>query len=386
MNHFYTVTFSEEYARTFKIEMTKSTDIEPFLSDFLLTFNTVFIPIDNTMNNSEIKPFHLSLPRNRQTARPANPASPNQSSPINSNAVDLKKRLLSPKTIKPVKDNQNEIPISPTVSPQTAIEQVAEKVLPAPQQNPVNKPAPNTVTNTNINKEILNNLIKDDQYWLAPLTPSVVVRFSFKVVTNDQELTFELHGDTDSYPLMSAKMEGPSRADGIIFYLDGISKGESRYTPGNSSFFVGLDTGRGSQLSEACAAVYSPSFLSPTQPRVFDFLIPALKKIEGKSRMLPIEMGETSGLVTRLSQMSKHAIRLKTRIPPPSSGDSFDMTFNGKFKQSSLSNLILYHDSNSNKDLCSLGMISHNQYSLEISYPLSPVQGFMAAIAAAMPI
>ena len=101
--------------------------------------------------------------------------------------------------------------------------------------------------------------------------------------------------------------------------------------------------------------------------------------------MLPIPLDESSGLVARLSQMSKEAIRLKTRIPS-SQGNSFDMTFDGKFKQYSLSNFILYHDSNTKKDLCSLGMISEGRYLLEIGYPLSPLQGFLAAIAASAPI
>ena len=63
---------------------------------------------------------------------------------------------------------------------------------------------------------------------------------------------------------------------------------------------------------------------------MFDFLIPALKKRDGKNNMFPIAFKEaSSGLFERRVNVSKEAIRLKTRVPVNSGNTGWDTTFEG---------------------------------------------------------
>lgn len=399
--------------RTFKNKMSKSIEIEPYLNDYMSVFRSIFIPLDKSLNTSEIKPLHLAVPRNRQGIKTnasnagGQSASPSRLSENNNETADDDTRNnLNNTDKKPTRFltnrylNQNDSSKpkdSSTGSAFKGIEEVAKKILPknqtnndnpnenieaAPKQSKQKSNSQLSATTQN-DKEVIEMLIRNDDYWYLPLQQSIIIRLIFSVYTVSSKYAFELFIDGDDVPLMSAEMLGQSRADGINISIRDRLVGETHYTPGNSSLFVGITIN--DQKDEACAAIFNPSFSSVSQPRVFDFLVPALKKISGRSRMLPIPLDESSGLVARLSQMSKEAIRLKTRIPS-SQGNSFDMTFDGKFKQYSLSNFILYHDSNTKKDLCSLGMISEGRYLLEIGYPLSPLQGFLAAIAASAPI
>lgn len=394
--------------------MSNSIECEPYLDDYYSSFRSIFIPIDKSLNTSEIKPLHLALPRNRQGTRAnQSPSRISGNNNINNNNEIIEEEIRENPTTntekKPTRfltnryTAQNESSKSgkdskpkesTTASIYNKIEEVAQKVLPS-NQNSNNIPNENVDTTpkqskqksksqltatTQNDREVIEMLIRNEDYWYLPLSPSIVIRLIFTV---SSKYAFELLIDGEEVPLMSAEMSGQSRADGITIFIRGEEKGETHYTPGNSSLFAGVQVN--DQKDEACATIFNPSFSSVSQPRIFDFLVPALKKINGRSRMLPILLDESSGLVARLSQMSKEAIRLKTRIPA-SQGSSFDMTFDGKFQQSSLSNFILYHDSNTRKDLCSLGMISEGRYLLEISYPLSPLQGFLAAISASAPI
>lgn len=397
--------------------MSNSTEFEPYLDDYMSSFRNIFIPIDKSLNTSEIKPLHLALPRNRQGMRGGN-ASPSRLSATNniSEAPEdgIKDRTANNSEKKPArfltnrylsqnesskggKDSNPKSKDSATASIYNKVEEVAQKVLPnnqtdnenqnenpnPPPKQPKSKASSQLTATTQNDKEVIDMLIRNEDYWYLPLSPSIFIRLIFAVHNVSSKYTFELLIDGEDIPLMSAEMAGQSRADGITIYIKQQEKGETHYTPGNSSLFAGVAIN--DQKDEACAAIFNPSFSSVSQPRIFDFLVPALKKINGRSRMLPILLEESSGLVSRLSQMSKEAIRLKTRIPA-SQGNSFDMTFDGKFQQSSLSNFILYHDSNTRKDLCSLGMISEDRFLLVIGYPLSPLQGFLAAISASAPI
>lgn len=402
--------------------MSKSIECEPFLDDYMAAFHSIFIPLDKSMSTSEIKPLHLSLPRNRQGVRNSNasnagaqsPTAPRISNPTNNEVNDegnnknssekkSSTRFLSNHYLESSKSGKNSR--QSTKDPSSSykgINEIAQKTLPKNQPNANENDAsdvqaPNQeipsrpprqkqlMATTQNDREVIEMLMRNDDYWFSPLSLSGSIRLIFIVSFVSSKYSFDLFIDGDESPLMQAEMLGQSRADGIKIMINGQQIGETHYTPGNSSLFAGVSVSS-EQQNEACAAIYNPSFSSASQPRIFDFLVPALKKINGKSRMLPIPLDESSGLVARLSQMSKEAIRLKTRIPSMQ-GNSFDMTFDGKFQQASLSNFILYHDSNTRKDICSLGMISSSgHYLLEIGYPLSPIQGFLAAVSASAPL
>ncbi|OHT07298.1 hypothetical protein TRFO_24552 [Tritrichomonas foetus] len=413
------------------MEMSKTIEYEPFLSDYDVVFHSIFTLIDPAINTSEIKPLHLAVPRNRQglkvstqksnnsatTSPVVNKGNTSQLSSTNTGAAantgsDQKPqtRFLSQRYLNSGKTTSNR---SGNVSSETANDQMNERSSSRTQLEPtkitkttanVSQPSPSqeqpqqpsrprheepnrhkaqTISSTD-NNAVTEMIIKNDDFWLMPLSPSLGVRFKFLAVKSGQSYVYNLALETNDEVILSAKMNGSTISDGITLSYRGREVGKSHFTGGNSAFFIGVQA-TSTDLNESCASIYNPSFSSSAQPRVFDFLVPALKKINGRSRMFPIPFEGTSGLVTRLSQMSKEAIRLKTRIPT-SQGNSFDMTFDGKFEIECLSNFILYHDSNVRKDICALGKVGEGAFTLDVGYPLSPLQGFLAAVASNIPI
>jgi hypothetical protein len=108
--------------------------------------------------------------------------------------------------------------------------------------------------------------------------------------------------------------------------------------------------------------------------------MPAIRKIDGKSRMCLISVSDMSSLWQKFKQNAKEAIGLKAREPPGG-----DLTFEGKFGRPAPENFVLFHDSNTKRDLCQFGMTARGSYLLEVTYPLSLLQGFFAAVCAVMP-
>jgi hypothetical protein len=82
----------------------------------------------------------------------------------------------------------------------------------------------------------------------------------------------------------------------------------------------------------------------------------------------------------RSAKNAKEALKLKPREPPGG-----DLTFEGKFEQAAPANFQLFHDSNPRRSLCSFGMTAQGGYTIELVYPLSPLQGFLAAVCATIP-
>ena len=79
-------------------------------------------------------------------------------------------------------------------------------------------------------------------------------------------------------------------------------------------------------------------------------------------------------------------IRMKTRVPVNSGNTGWDTTFDGRLSKASVANFVLYHDSSVRKDLCIFGKLRDNEYELEVGYPLSPLQGFLAGVTAMLPL
>lgn len=376
--------------------MTSNIEYEPFIEDYNCSFHGIFTLFDISLNTGEIKPVHLALPRNR--AQKKNPAA----SPVNSSGprvVNPGDRPTANETPKPTrflsskytsrtngsgrlsgstnKDQPNESASSPPEkNKNTNTSQPAEN---KPADKPLRRPGLSHQDNT----AVTEMLLKIENYWMMPLSPSMFVRFIFTVIENPNSgTTFKLSLEKDRTTILTAKMQGTQRFSPMLIYFGENLIGETKVAQQNSGIYAGLTALR--PPSEACAVVFNPSFSASNQPRMFDFLVPALKKIEGKSRMFPIQFSDTSGLVTKMAQMSKECIRMKTRIPVLN-GKDYDMTYDGKFERSHMSNFVLFHDSNVRKDLCTFGICHDGKFELEVGYPMSPVQGFIAAIAATLP-
>jgi hypothetical protein len=222
-------------------------------------------------------------------------------------------------------------------------------------------------------KSIIDAAPKDNDFWLYPLPPSGLSFFFFRVDSSQASWQFSLLHGSDGRPILAATMDGQTRADGVSVTKPSgpvIAEGKLDQTA-KVVFFVSSISG---DAGELCSAVFE-------QGKMTDLVIPAIKKFEGRSRMCPIRVGESSALYVKMTQNAKEAIRLRIREPPANG----DLTFGGKFEISSPANFLLYHESKAKKDLCSFGMCKSGLYAIEIGYPLAPVQGFAGAICATMP-
>jgi hypothetical protein len=297
------------------------TDCEPCLTSYAVCFHQVFTLVDPSMNSSEIKPLHLAIPRSRGSARPSPqlpPEKPKPDEPVGGRI---------PQTTLPSKPNRPSA--APTVHP--------------PQSDPP---------------------LKSDAFWLSPLSPSATLRFQFKI----EDGSFRILSESDSQVLLTALPNGAKPSAVRIFAQD-QEIGEGKWDKTSGAFFAGVNLG--GNRGEACCAIYNG--------KSFVFVIPAIKKIEGKPRMCPISMGEVSELCALTNKNAKEAVKLKMK-----EAIGGDLTFGGKFDRAAPTNFQLFHESNAKKNLCSFGMNGKGDYVLEVSYPLSPLQGFVAAVCAVL--
>lgn len=367
--------------------MSKIVEYEPCLADYHVVFHEIFTLNDQSLNTSEIKPLHLSVPRNRQGVKPA--PSPTQVKTTTNAQEDQStkrnQRFLSNRylTQKPsAMTATNPPPAAP--KPTDIIAETAQKIVEPQKQPEPPKPQQRLGISEGDNRVNTETLLRTEEFWVLPLSPSVTVRFIFTMDGNSGPgYVFRMMTESTHEVILSAEMKGASRNSGMSLYFEKHPVGSAKYIQGSMCFFAGVQTSRG--LCEAGAALYNGAYTSSKDPKIFEFLVPALKKMDGKSRMFPILYADVSGLWTRASQLSKEAIRMKTRIPPKSASGDWDMTFGGRMTAPSLSNFEIYHESNERKTLCSLSLRRLNEYSLVISYPMSPLQGFLAAVAAVIP-
>jgi hypothetical protein len=290
-------------------------DFEPFLSDYAVTFHQAFTLLDSAMSTSEISPIHLSGPRNRAARSAAEKPKPEEP-PANGRFLQHFARA---------------------------------KREPAPANGRGDAGAG-----------------RADDSWLFPAPPAAALHFLFQIESGSGPWRFSLLSDRGGEALLGAAMNGAGRKSGLRISAQKREVGEGTWDGSAFSCAVAIGTERG----VACCAVYSG--------RLFDLIIPAIKKVDGRSRMMQITGGQEAGLAERASKGAKEAIRLKAR-------ESSDLTFGGAFERAAPGNFQLVHDSNPKKVLCALGLKSSGAYALEVAYPLSPVQGFLAGIAATMP-
>ena len=340
--------------------MGDSVQYEPFLTGYDVVFHDIFTLIDPGMNTSEIKPLQLAIPRNVQGVRKTPTPAPSPE-PV---AVPAGTRLLSKRQIL-------------QVTPSTPVATKSPREAGSARETR----SPRVILSPSDNKAATETLMKASDFWLRPLDQAVRVRF----LIDREPGSFTMKTEATGEIILSATQKGDTRDEGIEIIHEGQVIGEGTYIRSNSTFCCGVDTPNG--RCEACAAVFNPSFALASEPRVFDFLIPALKKRDGKNNMFPIPYKEaSSGLFERMVNISKEAIRMKTRVPVNSGNTGWDTTFDGRLSKASVANFVLYHDSSVRKDLCIFGKLRDNEYELEIGYPLSPLQGFLAGVTAMLPL
>jgi hypothetical protein len=344
-------------------------ECEPYLLGHRVEFHSIFTLIDPTMNTSEIKPLHLAVPRNRQGMRMAPANQPNIKKPGAEEGGQVNQRFLSNRYLAAKRSADS---AKPQTVPAT-LTQPAQAIVTAATSE-ARRPL-----FSQENANAIAALLAVPNYWLYPLPSSAQISLIFSIEPRSSPPTFLLTNDATGQTLLSAKLNGPTRASGVAIYDDKRSIGEGIFTAATQTLYFGADTGSGN--SEASAIVFTPG--PGPQARMFDFLVPAIKKPskgETRGRMFPMPFGDTSSLAAKLKEGSKEAIQLKCRDP----GVSGDFTFGGKLAKPSPFNFALYHVSNANKDLCSMTLIDGSRFSLEIGYPLSPLQGFLAALASAV--
>jgi hypothetical protein len=347
--------------------MDQGAESEPFLGDFSVVFHQVFTLIDPAMNTSEIKPLHLALPKKHGMPRPAaaQPAVEKPRAEEQQNAPrTLTQRYSAPRRTKAH-------PLDTPNSIAQTTHRLAARVDDAAHQAVTQSPSPKPPAPEPRSAEA--SPVQSGDFWLFPIHPQSPARFDFRVDASQTPWHFTLHPEGDQSLVLSAQMNGSARAAGLRISIPKNSNpvAEGRLDRSTSAFFcvANLDADRG----EACSVIMSGD-------RLGEFIMPAIRKVEGKSRMCLIAVSEMSGLYQKLLQNAKEAIRLRTREPPGG-----DLTFEGRFERAAPGNFLLFHDSNTKRDLCQLGLTARGSYLLEICYPLSMLQGFFAAICAAMP-
>ena len=222
-------------------------------------------------------------------------------------------------------------------------------------------------------------------FYLLPCLQSQTINLIFRIddtIPNSISYQLEAPDEYDDKLRLRVQITGKTRDSSVEIFYNDMPVGEFRYNPANKSFSVGI-TSFNPPL-EAAAILFNPSFSTMDMPRIFDLLIPALKKVDGRNQMYKLAYNDQSVLIQYTSRMARESIRLKTKIPS-SQGNVFDTTFNGKFKHESPLNFILYHESNPKREIAIFSMIDKKTYNLTVTYPLSPMQAFFAAVAISIP-
>ena len=426
--------------------MSEQPEIVPYLASEAAHFRMDFVFFDLALTTSEIKPLHLSVPgtkhlgkkfqprtvQPRSTQERQQPQKQQQMDSHRTKADDSPKetkgnenrtsesrpekkpiqRLLSPNhslNVRPhdqpaslhgtpehekdnkkataiprVSKNQSTTSSNPQLTKQQSNEAIPSKNAAVPKQNE------NPENAKKSQKPILPTQPTSLEFSLAgfyllPCLPSQTIPLIFRIdKTKPNVLGFQLEApdEYDDKLRMRIEVMGHTRGSSIETFYNDLPVGEYRYNPANKTFSVGITSLNPSV--EAAAILFNPSYPSMDMPRIFDLIIPALKKIDGRNQMYKLAYGEQSTLIQCISRMAKESIRLKTKIPP-SQNNVFDTTFNGKFKEPSPLNFILYHESNPKREIAVCSKIDETSYSLVVTYPLSPMQAFFAAAAISIP-
>ena len=389
----------------------------PYINDQKSSFKMEFLLFDRSLSTSEVDPLHLTIPKNKNVNKRATPTKSDANSPTRTRDVQPKQAIpkkvepqtkkAEPAADKPEKQMPQKALLSQTLksymSTNIAKNQRASMQRSPAQKQPQDdqmarttphvtpseetKPAvPNPVENKLPGKATTLGLdFALNGTYLLPCLSSQSISMQVKIEKTPKDFyiyRLQMPAAVDPEQRLRVELYGHYRDSEAHVIFNGKEVGEMHYNSGNKSFSVALTAFQ--PYLECCSIIFNPSFSTPAMPRIFDFIFPALKKVDGRNQMFKIPFADNSQLVQCVSRMGKEAIRLKTKIPV-NNGNTFDTLFDGKFTRPSPLNFVLYHDSNPKKFICSFSAVDDTTYNLVVGYPLSPIQAFFAAVAASIP-
>lgn len=323
---------------------------EPYLDDDRITFHSLFTLMDPGFNTSEINPIMLSIPKSLRSKSKLSPKSP-----TNLNEAVEKGRLLTASTLK----GQNK---STTIENQNT-------------ENDTNKEKDQNTQHIILDPVIQRFVEGDRLFWMNPVPAKRVGCYHILIERAKNNLSFQLFFDKEKPCIMSATFDNAAIANTLSVSINDSSDFtiNSSYDTSNDTYFVSLCE-NGKEPIELCAANF-------VKPHIFDFYIPALKKNKqtGTSFMFPVPFDPSqSTLLKKHKEKSQESIKLLSRL---NDDPDMDTSFAGRFINKLPCNFILYHQSNRSKDIISFGQADETgYYLLNISYPMSTIQGFIAAI------
>lgn len=325
---------------------------EPYLDNDLVSFHNLFTFMDPCFNTSEIDPIMLSIPKSMRSKSKLS-----QKSPTDLNEAIDKGRLLTASTLK----GQN--------NPEKLINKNTEN-------NVVNKEKEQPVSHIILDPVIQKFVDADRLFWMHPIPVKRVGCFHVLIERAKARISFQLFFDKTKPCIMSATFDNSAISNTLSLSIKDSEDFtiNSSYDTSTDTYFASLTDNENGPI-EICAANF-------VKPHIFDFYIPALKKNKqtGTSSMFPLPFDPSqSVLLTKFKEKSQESIKLLSRL---NDDPDMDTSFTGRFINKLPCNFILYHQSNKSKDIISFGQADESgYYLLNISYPMSTIQGFIAAIA-----
>ena len=352
--------------------MSKSVQVEPFLDDEMIVFQNLFTLMDPAYNTSEIKPIMLSIPKsikNKLRAQAQAAPKPQEQPSSTLGSVLHKSRLLTSSTIAPTKVEKKEDAKTKSSGPKK------EEVL---HQSP--RPEKPQVDSTHITLDpIIEKFVTtEDLFWMLPVPIKRTASFHMHVQQNNDSFHFKLYFDKSKDFVIKATVDGTSPKSMLSVTIPRSQKYNitSLFDETNNTSFATLSE-NGKVPTEICAIKF-------IKEGVYDLFIPALKKNKqtGISCMIPITFnGQKSTLLEKYQESSYESIKIQSRSS--TMGENIDYTFGGRFLYPDKTNVILFHKSNVNKDIITYGQTDDSGfYMLNVSYPMSVIQGFFVAISA----
>lgn len=262
---------------------------EPFLKSKRVEFHSIFTIFDPALSNSEIKPVHLGIPRNRNgqkaVIKPTTPLVDNPSS------RSPPKRLLG-KTVTPSKPKAEEkVEITPP----------RQRVVVTDTKPKIRR---NYISNIGQYELIQEYINSTPDYWTLPLPPSLSLRYEFRVAREKKSEIFTITLEKDRQVLLTGVKQSGKIDQPIQVFFDGEEAVITQYEADSSGscIFGGFND------NEIVALNLNPTLMSNSSPRNFDIIVPALKKSNGKGRLIAIPIGEASELRKKAATSSKEAM------------------------------------------------------------------------------
>ena len=390
--------------------MSGGVQFEPFLTHKVVAFNGFFTMNDPAMNTSEIKPIHLSIPKNcpgvvKNLSPRGQPTVQDMTIVRPANTRLLSSAALARTVQRPGKDaaperRESTSPRSEQDSSRSPRPEQGSSRSPRPEppqsksprpEPPASKPSKSDSKGATVGPNIgsaedMKNFMAKPDMVVLPFTPNLGGRFAFSVSVVKGKTVYAMKSEGRKVVLWASI--DSSILKGFSVHSSNSVVGRTSYDEENAVLYCGHVRDDGSSMQEVVAFQFNKSFIKKTKVRSFDIIIPVLKKIDGQGRMIPMNFEDSkSTLKEKLKRKSKEAILLKGRLPDDT-GSGFDTTFSGKFEHPSPNNFLLYYEAKPTNNICAFSTTGDKDgsYILEIGYPMTAIQGFYCAIAATAPL